>query len=70
MYPCSYLIYSSAFDALPGPMKDYVYRGLHEILAGDNPPFDVSHLSSRDKRAVLEILRETKKGLPDYFMTD
>src|SRR5207253_1662896 len=25
-YPCSYLIYSAAFDGLPEPVKDYVLR--------------------------------------------
>ena len=33
-YPCSYLIYSDAFDALPGPAKGYVYRRLREVLTG------------------------------------
>ena len=31
-YPCSYLIYSKAFDALPAPVKDHVYRRLWEVL--------------------------------------
>ncbi len=24
-YPCSYLIYSEAFDAIPEPAKEYIY---------------------------------------------
>ena len=31
-YPCSYLIYSRAFDSLPGEVKEYVYQRLWEIL--------------------------------------
>src|SRR5262249_46743514 len=34
VYPCSYLIYSTAFDALPAPVKDYVLRRLWEVLSG------------------------------------
>jgi hypothetical protein len=31
-YPLSYLIYSDSFDALPGAIKDHVYRRLFEVL--------------------------------------
>src|SRR5215472_11165661 len=33
-YPCSYLIYSEAFDALPSPAKEYVYHRIFEVLTG------------------------------------
>jgi hypothetical protein len=33
-YPCSYLIYSEAFDAIPEPSKSYVYRRLLDVLTG------------------------------------
>ncbi|MEA1136026.1 hypothetical protein, partial [Klebsiella pneumoniae] len=33
-YPCSYLIYSSAFDSIPEPAKGYVYHRLFEVLTG------------------------------------
>ncbi len=41
-YPCSYLIYSEAFDALPEPSKTYVWHRLLEILTGrdDDPDFE------------------------------
>src|SRR5690606_18156112 len=32
-YPCSYLIYSNAFDALPEAMREYVWRRLWAVLA-------------------------------------
>lgn len=68
-YPCSYLIYSDAFDSIPEPAKGYVYRRLHEVLTGkdQNPRF--SRLSAADRRNVLEILLATKKGLPEYWHT-
>ena len=31
-HPCSYLIYSRAFQELPRPMKDLIYRRLWEVL--------------------------------------
>jgi hypothetical protein len=66
-YPCSYMIYSEAFDALPSEARRAVYDRMWQILSGkDNSP-KYARLSLVDRRAVVEILRETKKGLPDYF---
>jgi hypothetical protein len=66
-YPCSYLIYSAAFDALPAPVKDYVYRRLWEVLSGQDTSAEFAHLSAADRRNVLEILRATKADLPAYW---
>ena len=61
-YPCSYLIYSPAFDALHPAMKAYVSKRTQRILAGrDDVGF--SHLSDADRCAIAEILRETKPSL-------
>jgi hypothetical protein len=66
-YPCSYLIYSAGFDELPGPVKDYVYRRLWEVLGGQDTSAEFAHLSACDRRNVLEILRATKADLPAYW---
>ena len=66
-YPCSYLIYTDAFEALPGPAKAAVYERMWEILSGEEKTETYARLSLADRQAVVEILRETKKGLPDYF---
>ena len=63
-YPCSYLIYSEAFDALPEPAKTYVYHRLLQILSGQDDDADFASLSAQDRQAILEILLETKPGLP------
>jgi hypothetical protein len=63
-YPCSYLIYSDAFDRLPGPARDYVYHRLLAILSGQDQSQDFARLSAQDRRAILEILLATKTGLP------
>jgi hypothetical protein len=54
-YPCSYMIYSEAFDALPGEAKDAVYRRMREVL---------NRRDEADRRAILEILRDTKPDFP------
>jgi hypothetical protein len=59
-YPCSYLIYSDAFDALPTLAKEYVYRRFWEILGGQDKSPDFAHLSEADRKAILEILLDTK----------
>jgi hypothetical protein len=69
-YPCSPLIYSEAFDGLPDATKEYVYRRLWEVLTGKDQTKDFAHLSPADRQAILEILRETKPGLPDYWKQD
>ncbi len=69
-YPLSYMIYSEAFDAMPGQVKDRVYRRLYDVLTGRDKSEKFKRLSADDRRAVLEILRETKPGLPEYFKTD
>ena len=66
-YPCSYLIYSEAFDAIPAPAKDYIYRRLFDILSGREQGPEFASLSSQDRRAILEILVATKPGLPDEW---
>ena len=59
-YPCSFLIDSQPFEALPREMKKYLWRRLNEILSGQDQSETYATLESRDRRAVLEILRETK----------
>src|SRR6266699_1783738 len=59
-YPLSYLIYSKSFDAMPGPLKDYVYRRFREVLTGEDNSPDVRHISEADRKAILEILHDTK----------
>jgi hypothetical protein len=66
-YPCSYMIYSEAFDALPDAARSAVYDRLWSILSGRTSDALYARLSPADRAAIIEILRETKSGLPDYF---
>jgi len=66
-YPCSYMIYSDAFAALPDTAKNLVYRRLWQVLSGQDKNARYASLSAVDRQAILEILRETKKDLPASF---
>jgi hypothetical protein len=52
-YPCSYMIYSPAFEALPADAKKSIYGRMREVMS--------RRLSATDRQAILEILRDTKK---------
>ena len=63
-YPCSYLVYSEAFDALPSSLKEAVYRRMLDILSGNDARTVRARLSADDRRAIVEILRDTKPDFP------
>jgi len=62
-YPLSYLIYSRSFAGLPTEAREVISTRLREILAGcdDKPAF--RHLTAEDRRAILDILKDTQPGL-------
>lgn len=68
-YPCSYLIYSEAFDALPAELREYVWRRLWDVLSGSDKSEQFAHLSDTDRTAIVEILRDTKPELPRYWFS-
>jgi hypothetical protein len=66
-YPCSYMIYSEPFDALPAAAKDEVYARMWEVLSGSEQDPKYARLSDGDRRNIVDILRETKRDLPFDF---
>ena len=66
-YPLSYMIYSEAFDQMPAAARDRVYRRLYEVLTGRDTSAPFAHLSAADRKAIYQIVRATKKGLPEYW---
>jgi hypothetical protein len=66
-YPCSYMIYSDAFSSLPPQAKDAIYGRLWRILSGRESGVKYDQLTLNDRRALVEILRDTKPDLPAYF---
>ena len=65
--PCSYLIYSPSFDALPIQAKKHFYRRLWEILSGEDTSPEYQNLSPESRRTIREILVSTKPDLPIYW---
>ena len=66
-YPCSYLVYSPAFDALPPLAKLPIYERMWMVLSGEAADPRYRSLSRADRQAIVEILRDTKPDLPAYF---
>jgi hypothetical protein len=66
-YPLSYLVYTEAFDALPDPAKAYVYQRLLDVLTGDPERDEFWWLDRTERRAIFEILLDTKQGLPSSW---
>jgi hypothetical protein len=51
-YPCSYMIYSPAFEGMPERAKKAIYARMREVL---------DQFAPADRTAILEILHETKR---------
>jgi hypothetical protein len=66
-YPCSYMIYAPAFDALPRAAKNIIYSRMWQILSGEEKGARYARLAPADRQAIVEILRDTKSDLPDEF---
>jgi len=66
-YPCSYMIYSGAFAALPDEVRQAIYARMADILTGRDAQPKYARLSADDRRAVVEILHDTLNELPATF---
>ena len=58
-----------ARNGAAGRREDAIYRRMWEILSGAEKDKRYGRLRLQDRRAIVEILRDTKKDLPDYFRT-
>lgn len=56
-YPLSYMVYSTAFEALAPDIKDRLYRRLYDALKA----------KGAEGAEAIAILAATKPGLPDYW---
>lgn len=66
-YRLSFLIYSASFDHLPPEVKARIYRRLWNMLTGRTTLPGTHTLPVAERRAILDILRATKTGLPAYW---
>lgn len=65
-YPLSYVIYSKAFDALPGYALDYLYRRIADVLQGRDHSAEFAALTAQERKAILEILTATKPAFARF----
>jgi hypothetical protein len=67
-YPCSYMIYSPAFEGLPLPVKAAVFARISAVISGrdDRPKF--ARLTPADRAAMAEILRSTTPVSVRHFL--
>lgn len=65
-YPCSYMIYTEAFDRLPAEARQAIYQRMGWILSGQEKDPKYARLSLSDRQAIVGILRETKTDFASY----
>jgi hypothetical protein len=63
-YPCSYMVYSPAFDALRADVREAVYQRMIDTLTRPDRRNELGRASAEDRRAALEILRDTRPDFP------
>ena len=63
-YPCSYMVYSDAFNGLPKHVRAAVYSRMLAVLSGREARAARVRLTPAESRAILEILRDTKPDFP------
>jgi hypothetical protein len=65
-YPCSYMVYSEAFDGLAPAVREAVYRRMLDNLSQKDRLTAPARQIADDRRAILEILRDTKSDFPGH----
>ena len=58
-YPCSYLIYSPSFAALPVPILKRVKQRMTDVLKEGENSTEFEHLTAQDRRDIWAILQQT-----------
>lgn len=66
-YPCSFMVYSPSFQALPQRARRHVYHRLWQVISGEDTSPEFKSLSAETRTAIREILVQTKKDLPAYW---
>ena len=66
-YPCSYLMYSRAFEALPAPARAAIYSRIAEILTGKDRDARYAKLTPVIRGDISAILRSTKPEIGAYL---
>ncbi|MEQ1731611.1 MAG: hypothetical protein ABL982_24835, partial [Vicinamibacterales bacterium] len=65
--PCSFMIHSPAFAALPASARQAVYARMSDVLTGAADPRARQRLTPADREAIVHVLRATIADLPPGF---
>lgn len=68
-HPCSFLIYTESFDALPSELRDRFWSRMDGVLVRNEGGEKFAHLTAGDRAAIREILVATKPGAPAHWAT-
>ena len=52
---------------MPATVRGPVYQRLYDVLIGRDQGATLAHLSADDRSSILQILRDTKPNLPEYW---
>lgn len=66
-YRCSYMIYSDAFEFLPIKLKNEIFQQMYDALQPYSGSPLTNHMSQSEKKRIIQILRDTKSDIPDYW---
>jgi hypothetical protein len=66
-FPCSYVIYSPAFQALPKAAKLHLWRRLWQVLSGEDKSPEFHQIPVETKQTIQQILIETYSDLPAFW---
>ena len=66
-HPCSFLIYSPSFDALPEELRQRFWDRMDTVLGRGAGGERFAHLSAAERTAIREILAATKPGVPQSW---
>lgn len=66
-HPCSFLVYTESFDALPAELRERFWARMDAVLARNDRGEEFAHLSAADRAAIREILAATKPGVPAHW---
>lgn len=66
-HPCSLLIHSQAFAALPGELRQRFWTGMDAALRGPDAGGRYAHLTPAGRSAIREILLSTVPDTPRHW---
>lgn len=69
-HPCSHLVHSASFAALPPELHERFWARMDAVLAPGAPAEGFAHLSADDRRAIRGILAATVPGAPPAWRAD